>query len=55
MVIKQEEEIGWDFVVDEDDYIPEPVDDIDGDIEAYERHLERRCEPLFCEFCGGAD
>ena len=36
---------------EEDDFEPEHVEDIDGDLEAYERHLEHRCDCLFCEFC----
>ena len=36
---------------DEEDFEPETSDDIDGDLEGYERHLEHRCDSLCCEFC----
>ena len=37
---------------DEEDYEIEDIEDIDAEIEAFERHLEHRCDMFTCFYCG---
>ena len=36
---------------DEEDYEIEDIENIDAEIEAYERHLEKRCSIFDCFYC----
>jgi len=43
---------GWGFQdPNEEDYEIEEIENIDHEIEAFQRHLNNQCDPLFCSYC----
>jgi len=44
--------INDEFDVLDDDCQPDPVNDIDSELEDWEKHLEHRCDMFTCFYCG---